>query len=67
MPPREIIMDKISAPFLALDVRQLETLFQVSIECVEAVIFDREDLEDESWNVVWSNIELARKNMSPRI
>ena len=64
--PREMIMDKISAPFLALDVRQLETLSQVSIECVEAVIFNREDLEDESWNVVWSNIELARKKYEPK-
>jgi len=52
-------MKNISAPFLATDIRQLTALSGVDIGCVEAIIFNREDLEDRPWQIIWSNISTA--------
>ncbi len=42
-------------PFLAKDLKQ--AVFLENLQGYEATIFNRQDLEEETWNLVWQNIE----------
>ncbi len=48
---------KISIPFLATQLKQI--VLGAGNYCVEATIFNREDLENKSWELVWKNIEIV--------
>jgi hypothetical protein len=54
-----------SLSFLATDINQLPTLGQYGNEGVEAVSFNRSDLEKDNWDLVWRNIETASKLYLP--
>jgi hypothetical protein len=50
---------KFSVPFLATDVSQLPTPKQYGQDAVEAIIFERKDIEGDQWDLIWKNIEKA--------
>lgn len=56
-------MNKISVPFLATKEEQIA--FHLGNHCVEGVIFNREDLNHDSWNTVWSNLKKAVNFFNP--
>lgn len=53
----------ISIPFLATQRKQIVS--GIGNSCVEATIFNREDLENETWRKVWENIEIAAESIMP--
>ncbi len=52
---------KFSVSFLATSIDQLPSPKQYDQDAVEAIVFDREDLELAQWNLIWENIEKAVK------
>ncbi len=52
---------KFSVPFLATDIEQLPFLRQYDHDAVEAILFKREDLKEDRWDLSWRNIEQAVK------
>jgi hypothetical protein len=56
---------KFSIPYLAKDLRQLPLPGKYKNQAVEAVIFNREDLENPVWETVWKSIALAAHLYGP--
>ncbi|MEZ2247272.1 TIM barrel protein [Microcoleus sp.] len=52
-------MLQIAIPFLATSESQLDEIKNINCDAVEAVIFNREDLENDRWYIVWKNISKA--------
>lgn len=50
---------KFSIPFLATEIQQLPIPGMFDNEAVEAIIFNRKDLEPHSWSIVWKSIKHA--------
>jgi len=57
---------KFSLPFLASKKEQLPPPGQYANQCVEAVIFNKEDLSSPTWEIVWKQIEKAVLMYGPR-
>lgn len=56
---------KTSLSFLGLDIAQLPKPGMYGNDGVEAVSFNRSDLEADNWKQVWRNVEVATKLYSP--
>jgi hypothetical protein len=54
-------MVKFSIPFLAKNINQMPLPGKYDNQSVEAVLFNREDLEKPVWDEVWKNIHVAAR------
>jgi hypothetical protein len=50
---------KFSIPFLAYNLDQLPLPGTYENQCVEAIVFNREDLEQPKWELVWKGVKAA--------
>lgn len=50
---------KFSIPFLSYNLDQLPLPGTYENQCVEAIVFDREDLEQPKWELVWKGVKTA--------
>lgn len=57
---------KFSIPFLGTNIRQLPSPGVYDNDAVEAVIFNRKDLDPEPWKLLWENINTAISLYGPR-
>ncbi len=57
---------KTSLSFLATDISQMPPPAKYGNKAIEAVSFNRADLEDGNWELVWKNVEIACKNYLPK-
>lgn len=52
---------RLSLSFLAIDRQQLPKKGNYGNNCIEAVSFNRSDLNSSNWRTIWRNIEVATK------
>lgn len=57
---------KLSVPYLANRLKQLPFPGQYGNDAVEAILFNREDLESATWKEVWEGIQQASRLYSPK-
>ena len=56
---------KLSIPFLAFKPEQLSRVGTYQNDCVEAIIFNRSDLENATWDKVWEGVSIAAIAYNP--
>lgn len=54
---------KFGLSYLATSKEQLEAVLNSSARCIEGVIFDRSDLQDDRWKRVWNVMERAAQSV----
>lgn len=57
---------KFSLPFLAYRLDQLPSKEECGNQCVEAIVFDRKDLEEAQWKLIWKGVQGAVSQYGPQ-
>lgn len=56
---------KFSLPFLAYRLDQIPSEKECGNQCVEAIVFDRRDLEETQWKLIWEGVQEAANRYRP--